>query len=179
MNKDIVIIYKEVGKKAELKKIKNELKIFENLIGGELEYMQYEDVIIIFKKNQKYLQPNIYVNTEFLSIGKSIRGNVIIACKENEYIKSLSKDQAIKYLQFLKRASFNYDNFDEKGRYIPKTKNYKAKNKNQFIINKEIEEDDIISVDNNSEQNVETKETLKMILGIQSIILKFIKNNTN
>ena len=43
---EIVVIYKEVGKKPELKKIQNELNTFKNLIGGELDYIQYKDITI-------------------------------------------------------------------------------------------------------------------------------------
>lgn len=178
-NEEIIIIYKKVGTDAEFRKIKNEQKTFEGLIGGELDYIPYEDITIIARKNREHLKPNIYINTEFLSIGSSIRGDVVIVCRENKNLKSLSKEQAIKYREFLKRASFNYDNFEEKGRYIPNTKQNSLNSKGKLIIEKEIGENDIVSpkVDNN--ECFEANETLKMILGIQSIILKFIKDNSN
>lgn len=44
---EIVVIYKEIGKKPELKKIQNELNAFKNLLGGELDYIQYKDITII------------------------------------------------------------------------------------------------------------------------------------
>lgn len=179
MNSEIIVIHQEVGKKAQLQKIKNEVCEFEKLIGGEIEIIPYDDVVIVCRKTRKNLKPNIYINTEFLSIGSSIRGDVIIVCRENETIKSLSKKQAMKYIEFLKRASFNYDNFDEKGRYIPKDKNNQFKNRGQLIIEKEIGKDDIVSPKNNKEQCFDTNETLKMILAIQSVILRFIKNNTD
>lgn len=171
-NNEIIIIYKKVGTDAELKKVQNEPKTFENLLGGELEYLPYEDITIIARKNRDNLKPNIYINTEFLSIGSSIRGDVIIALKkENDIFKSLTKEQAIKYVEFLKRASFNYNNFDEKGRYIPDNKNIMKRSK--LIIEKSISDNDVTNLNNTNE------ETLKMILGIQSVILNFIKNNTN
>ncbi len=178
-NEEIIIIYKKVGTDAEFRKIKNEQKTFEDLIGGELDYIPYEDITIVARKTREHLKPNIYINTEFLSIGSSIRGDIVIVCRENETFKSLTKEQAIKYREFLKRASFNYDNFDEKGRYIPNSKLNSLKSKGKFIIEKGIGENDIVSptIDNN--ECFETNETLKMILGIQSIILKFIKDNSN
>lgn len=178
-NEEIIIIYKKVGTDAEFKKITNKPKFFEDLIGGELDYIPYEDITIIAQKNREHLKPNIYINTEFLSIGSSVRGDVIVVCRENETFKSLSKKQATKYIEFLKRASFNYDNFDEKGRYIPKAKNNQFKNRGQLIIEKGIGKDDIVSPKDNKEQCFDTDETLKMILAIQSVILRFIKNNTN
>lgn len=178
-NEEIIIIYKKIGTDAEFRKIKNEQKSFKDLVGGELDYIPYEDITIIARKNREHLKPNIYINTEFLSIGSSIRGDVVIVCRENENLKSLSKEQAIKYREFLQRASFNYDNFDEKGRYILNSKQNSLKSKGKLIIEKGIGENDIVSTTIDNNECFETNETLKMILGIQSIILKFIKDNSN
>jgi len=65
---EIVVIYKEVGKKPELKKIQNELNVLKNLLDGELDYIQYKDITIIARKNRKRMQPNIYLNTTILNI---------------------------------------------------------------------------------------------------------------
>ena len=73
-------------------------------------------------------------------------------------------------LEFLKRSSFNYDNFDDIKKYIS---NNKLENKNQFIIEKTIVDNE---TSNNSNNN---SETLQMILAIQNAILKFIKNSEN
>ena len=91
-----------------------------------------------------------------------MRGNIAITCKENENFKSLNKEQVIKYLKFLKNASFNYNNT---------VKPKKINNKMPFI---ERNYYDNIEVDTNSNIN---DDILKMILGIQTIILKFIQNN--
>ena len=96
------------------------------------------------------------------SIGKTIRGNIAITCKENENFNSLNKEQVIKYLKFLKNASFNYNDTIK-----PK----RISNKMPFI---ERNYYDNIEVDTNSNIN---DDILKMILGIQAIILKFIQNN--
>lgn len=144
-------------------------------LDGEIQIIPYEDIVIICNKNRKHLKPNIYVNTKFLSIGETIRGNILIVCKENEKLKSLSKEQAIKYQKFLKNASFNYSNSNGNYKFIPKN-NY-LKNRGQLIIKKEIEDIDITKINNNLQINIETSEILKMILGIQAVILKFIKNN--
>lgn len=171
---EIVVIYKEVGKKPELKKIQNELNVLKNLIAGELDYIQYKDITIIARKNRKRMQPNIYLNTTILNIReRNIRGNIIVAGSKNGKIQSLTKEQAIKYRRFLQEESFNHNSIDNKNRHIPKT------NKNQFIIEKEIGDNDITTITEKSKQNADTNETLKMILEIQSIILKFIKKNEN
>lgn len=120
-------------------------------------------------KAQKNLQPNIYITKEFLSIGETIRGNIIIACKENNNFKTLSKEQVIKYTKFLKNASFHYDNIDENGRFIPP---------NTTNILRNIAKDKTLD-DTDEKPSTQNEEFLKMILGIQTVILKYIKNNIN
>lgn len=106
-------------------------------------------------------------------IDRNIRGNIIVTGSENEKFKSLTKKQAMQYQRFLQEESFNYNSFDNKNTYIPKT------NKSQFIIEKEIGDNDTTTITENAKQNADTNETLKMILAIQTIILKFIKKNGN
>ncbi len=178
-NNEIIVIYKEIGKNAKLKKIQNKKSAFENLIGGSIEYIPYENITIIAQKNRENLKPNIYINTEFLSIGKSIKGKIILTCIENKEFKSLSKQQIIEYMEFLKRVSFNYENFDKKYRYIPNIKNNNFKRKNNFTIKKEIDKDNMFLYQNSKKRYFDSEETLKMILGIQSFILNFLKNNTD
>lgn len=178
MSEYIVVIFKEVGKEPEFKRIENNVGELENLIGGELDYISYEDITIITRKNRENLKPNIYINTEFLGIGSTIRGNVVLVCIEDTTLKTLTRKQAVKYREVLIRASFNYDNFDEKGRYIPPKKDNKFKKRGQLVIEKGIGDDDIkASSSGDSLSTFNSDETLKMILGIQSVILQFIKNN--
>lgn len=94
---EIVVIYKAVGKKTELKKIKNDLSTFQNLLGNKLNYIQYKDITILAIKDMKrQLQPNIYLNTTMLNIReRNIRGNIIVTCIENGKFKSLTKEQAM------------------------------------------------------------------------------------
>ncbi len=117
MSNEIVIIYKEVGKKPELRKIQNELSAFQNLLGGELDYIQYRDITIIVRKDRKNLQPNIYLNTAMLNIRKrNIRGKVIVTCSKNGEFTSLSKEQAIQYQILLNEESFKYERGEQNGR---------------------------------------------------------------
>ena len=120
MSNEIVIIYKEVGKKLELRKIQNELSAFQNLLGGELDYIQYRDITIIVRKDRKNLQPNIYLNTAMLNIRKrNIRGKVIVTCSKNGEFTSLSKEQAIQYQILLNEESFKYERGEQNGRNKP------------------------------------------------------------
>ncbi len=167
MNSEIIVIHQEVGKKAQLQKIKNEVYEFKKLIGGEIEIIPYDDVVIICKKIRERLKPNIYITTKFLNIGETIRGNIIIVCIENGDFKSLTKEKAIKYMQFLKNASFNYNNVDENGKFISA---YNTKYLNLATKDKTLN-------DNNNISKNQNEEILRMILGIQTVILKYIKNN--
>lgn len=152
---NIIIIYKEVGKKPVLKKVKNNIETFEHLLGGEIEILQYENIQVICKKDRDKLLPNVYLNINFNKLNTSIRGNLIITNIYNNTFKSLTKNQAIKYGKLLIMESFNYKNFDNNYKYSNSTNNTKFTNENKLV---------------NSEK------TLNLILDIQRDILKFIKN---
>ena len=77
----------------------------------------------------------------------------------------------MKCIEFLKRSSFNYDNFNT----IRKYKTNKIRK--QLIVEKTIGDDDVTSTENNLSQNINNTETLQMILEIQNAILNFIKNS--
>lgn len=169
MKKDeIIIIYKEVGKNPELKKIKNNIQEFEHILGGETTCIPYENIIIVCKENRKNLQPNIYVNTKFLGLGETVRGNIIITTKNEQDFKTLNKEQIIENIRFLRNASFHYNNT-----IISKCKNkdfVRSFNCELTMNNKERDFDSI---------NIQNDETLNLILAIQTIILEFIKNKKN
>lgn len=80
-----------------------------NYLNGKFDVIPYNDIVILCNMNRKTLTPNIYINTKFLSVGETIRGNIIIVCQDNNNFKSLTKEQCIKYINFLKNASFNYN----------------------------------------------------------------------
>lgn len=178
-NNFLIIVYKEVGKEPEFKKVENKQEVLENLVGGKLDFIPYEEITIVAKKDRDNLKPNIFVNTNLLGINTSIKGTIFILCKENDNFKSVSKEQALKYRDFLIKASFKYDNFDENGRYISKRKRKKEKMRNR---NQNLERglnDTEVSTPMENTPNIELnfEETLQMILAIQTVILKFIKNH--
>lgn len=146
------------------------LKEYQN---GKVDVIPYEDISIICRQERKNLKPNIYINSKFLSVGESIRGNIIISCQNNNTFKSLTKKQAMQCLEFLKRSSFNYDNLN----IIRKYKTNKIKK--QLIAEKTIGDNETISTTNNLSQNINNTEILQMILAIQNAILNFIKNSQN
>ena len=97
-------MYKEVGKNPELKKIKNNLQEFEQILGGKIACIPYENIIIVCKENRKNLQPNIYINTKFLGLGETVRGNIIITAKDEQNFKTLRKEQVIENIRFLRNS---------------------------------------------------------------------------
>lgn len=136
MNEFLVGVYKEVGKQPDIIKIKNDKAYLEKLLDGEYINQDYDDYTILYKKDSEHLLPNIYIN-QYSKIGISLKGKVFAVSKdENGNFKSLNKDQAKRCITFFLRESFNYKNFDEHGRYIPRSKRkgnkkiFKNKNEN-------------------------------------------------
>lgn len=118
MNNTIIAIYKEVGKSPIFIKIENTIESFKNYLNDKIEFISYEDIYIICKKYRERLNPNIYINTSFGKFDCNIRGDILLVAKDTKGIKSLNKEQTIKYANFLIRESFNYKHFDEKGKYL-------------------------------------------------------------
>lgn len=140
MNEFLVGVYKEVGKTPDIVKIKNDKSYLERLLDGEYITQDYDDYTILYKKDSQNLLPNIYIN-QYSKIGISLKGKVFAVSKdENDNLKSLNKDQAKRCITFFLRESFNYKNFDEHGRYIPRSK--RKGNKKIFKNKKENTEQD-------------------------------------
>ena len=164
-NREIIVIYKEVGKEPDLAKIRNTKESFEKLIGGEMEIIPYADIEIICRKNRKNLKPNIYLNVTPLRVDFSIRGNVVIARKEENQYKTLTKKQVFKYVKLLKEESFGNKEILQTRKYTNNNNNIKVKEEMEKIVS--------------SADEYNAEEVLKMILGIQNIILQFIKENAD
>ena len=204
MNNSIVIIYKEVGKDPIFRKVENSVKSFETILGGEIEVIPYDDIVIICRKNRDSLKANIYIN----NIGFSIRGNIILVKKVDNKFVSLNREQAIKYAVFITQQSFNYKHFDENGKYLTnkelkrryrekKIKENENKEKAQSVQNdtkqkdNEMSKDEVIQAIANipgvtlvkqetqnstsDDDDFNVNDTLKLILEIQCSILTFIR----
>lgn len=128
-------------------------------LNGQIEEIVYRDIVIVCKKYRDNLKPNISISKN-LNIPETIRGNLFIVCKSNNEFKSVSKAQAVEYVLFLKKSSFHYDNLEVSNLDMLKEMNIPLK-----------------IVKQNSKK--ENDETLKMILGIQAVILKFIDGMKN
>lgn len=131
MSEYLVGIYKEIGKKPDIVKIKNQKEYLEKLLDGEYLTQDYDDYTILYKKNADNLLPNIYVD-QYSKIGISLRGKVFAVGKDEKgNLISLNKDQARRCITFFLKKSFNYKNCDEYGRPLPR----KKKNKKIFKNN--------------------------------------------
>lgn len=128
-------------------------------MNGEIEEIVYRDIVIVCKKNRDNLKPNIAI-TKDLKIPETIKGNLFIVCKSDNEFKSVSKEQAIEYVFFLDNSKFHYDNTEVNSLDVFKNINIPLKFEKQ----------------NSKKAN---DETLKMILGIQAVILKFIDSMKN
>ncbi len=160
-------MYKKVGKNPELKKIKNNIQEFEQILKGKITCIPYENIIIVCKESRKNLQPNIYINTKFLGLGETIRGDIIITARNEENFKTLSKEQVIENIKFLQNASFHYNNTINRLKHKDFVKSFKR----ELAIN-----DKGRTFDNAQTQN---NEILTLIYTIQTIILDFINNTKN
>lgn len=147
MNKFLVGVYKEVGKEPELKKVKNTFEDIKQIIGGEIESIKYEDFIILYKKNSNNLKPNIWINTGFLKIGTTIRGNLFVVGKDKKgNFISLNKNQFLKCIKLLINESFNYKTNSKSGRYINKRNLNQYKTKENKLSNNDISKELILKI---------------------------------
>lgn len=137
MGEYLVGVYKEVGKPPDIVKIKNDKSYLEKLLDGEYANQDYDDYTILYKKDSENLLANVYVD-QYSKIGISLKGKIFAVAKdENGNFKSLNKEQAKKCITFFLREAFNYKNFDENGKYIPRSK---RKNKNIFKNKNQVQE---------------------------------------
>lgn len=187
MSKEFLVgVYKEVGKNPDIIKIKNQKDYLEKLVDGEYTTLEYDDYVIIYKKKSDNLLANVYVD-RYSKIGISIKGKLFVIGKDEKgNFISLNKDQFLRCTKFLVQESFNYKNFDEQGRYIPKSKRNAKKrfnNQNNLIkdrsnLNENIKSDINKQTLTNDVQidKLSDEQTLKMILKILFTLLEFVKD---
>ncbi len=154
-NEFLVGVYKEVGKPPDIVKIKNDKAYLEKLLDGEYTNIDYDYYTILYKKQSENLLANIYVD-QYSKIGMSLKGKIFAVGKdENGNLKSLNKDQAKRCITFFLRESFNYKNFDEHGRYIPRRKRKDKK----IFTNKKKNTETTNSLEQKQEQTTQGKPT--------------------
>lgn len=182
MSEYLVGVYKEVGKSPNIVKIKNQKDYLEKLLDGECTNIDYDDYTILYKKQSDNLLANIYVD-QYSKIGVSLKGKIFAVSKDEKgNIKSLNKDQVKRCITFFLRESFNYRNFDEHGRYIPRAK---RKGNKKIFNNKKQNTEPSKQTQNTMQENstnitlptiqLSEEQTLNMILKVVFIILDFVK----
>lgn len=181
MNKKIVVLYKKTGKAPIIKIITDMFEIKKMIVQGNLDMVRYENCIIVCNKRNKNQNtiPNIVLDF------KHISGDLFLI-GYNPKIKdfrSLNKDEIKFYRDVLDRKSFQYDKYKkwlEKCTFkIAKSvtnndfEKYQKFHKDLALkLNNELE----IVEENSSTSFLHTEKTLEMILSIQAMILKYIKN---
>ena len=131
MSEFVIGVYKEVGKEPDLKKVKNTKEDLEQLVGGEIATVKYDDYVIIYKKDSDSMLGNVCLDVKGYGLDLSLKGTIFVVNQdENGEFKSLNKQQALKSTGILIRKSFNYKNFDEKGRYLTKSQRRKRNKQN-------------------------------------------------
>ena len=155
MEQYLIGIYKDPRNKPDVIKINNQKEYLEKLLDGEFTTIDYDDYVILYKKDNERLLPNIYVD-QYSKIGVTLRGKVFAVNKdENGNFKSLNKEQAKKCITFFLKKAFNNKNFDDNGKYISKSKNKRMK---QIFKNKSNEKQIDGSDTTQETQNQEIKE---------------------
>ena len=124
----------------------------------------HQDEINLVLFNGFYALIRRWINTGFLKIGTTIRGNVFVIGKDKKgNFISLNKSQFLKCIKLLINESFNYKTNNKKTKYIDK-RNYNQ-NLNQYKVQ-----------ENKLSNNDISKE---LILKILFTILDFVKNKMN
>lgn len=109
-NKKIRILYKEVGKEPQIMFIDNTLEAKQKLVGGLIEVVPYDDVLIICNEEGKILNmpPNLVFEYDYIA------GNCFVIGDDykNADFKSLTDEEILKYREDLKKSSFNFKQYE-------------------------------------------------------------------
>ena len=174
MNKKIVVLYKKTGTAPVIKIITNLFEIKKMIIQGNLEMVRYENCIIVCnnKEFQKNKIPNIVLDLRHISGDCFLIGY-------NPKIKdfrSLTQKEIEFYKDSLDRKSFQYDKYKN---WLDKCAVSTLRKNNYFEQNQACEKNPVEKLNNdfeNNEENQNVSKMLDMILNIQAVILKCIKN---
>ena len=104
------ILFKEVGKPCEVKEIENKLEAMQELVGGLIEVVPFDDVLLICNEEGKLmdLEPNLLFDFDYIAGNCFLVGDDF----ENGDFKSLTDDEIAKY-----EIELNKHNFLNKGEF--------------------------------------------------------------
>ena len=126
-NKKIRILYKEVGKEPQIMFIENTLEAKQKLVGGLIEVVPYEDVLIICNEEGKLLNmpPNLVFEYDYIA------GNCFVIGDDykNADFKSLTDEEILKYREDLKKYSFKFKQYERTQERLHSSKKKEEKEK--------------------------------------------------
>ena len=126
-NKKIRILYKEVGKEPQIMFIDNTLEAKQKLVGGLIEVVPYEDVLIICNEEGKLLNmpPNLVFEYDYIA------GNCFVIGDDykNADFKSLTDEEILRYREDLKKRSFNFKQYERTQESLHSSKKKEEKEK--------------------------------------------------
>lgn len=126
-NKKIRILYKEIGKEPQIMFIENTLEAKQKLVGGLIEVVPYEDVLIICNEEGKLLNmpPNLVFEYDYIA------GNCFVIGDDykNADFKSLTDEEILKYREDLKKRSFNFKQYERTQERLHSSKKKEEKEK--------------------------------------------------
>ena len=126
-NKKIRILYKEVGKEPQIMFIENTLEAKQKLVGGLIEVVPYEDVLIICNEEGKLLNmpPNLVFEYDYIA------GNCFVIGDDykNADFKSLTDEEILRYREDLKKRSFNFKQYERTQERLHSSKKKEEKEK--------------------------------------------------
>lgn len=126
-NKKIRILYKEVGKEPQIMFIENTLEEKQKLVGGLIEVVPYENVLIICNEEGKILNmpPNLVFEYDYIA------GNCFVIGDDykNADFKSLTDEEILKYREDLKKRSFNFKQYERTQERLHSSKKKEEKEK--------------------------------------------------
>ena len=126
-NKKIRILYKEVGKEPQIMFIENTLEAKQKLVGGLIEVVPYEDVLIICNEEGKLLNmpPNLVFEYDYIA------GNCFVIGDDykNADFKSLTDEEILRYREELRKRSFNFKQYERTQERLHSSKKKEEKEK--------------------------------------------------
>lgn len=107
--KQLKVLYKKVGGPLEVKLIDDTLEAKQELVGGLIEVVPYEDALIICNEEGKLLNypPNLVFDYDYIAGDLFVIGDDY----ENACFKSLTDKQIDFYKKDLAKRAFNYEEY--------------------------------------------------------------------
>lgn len=176
MNKKIVVLYKKTGQAPVLKIITDMYEIKKMIVQGNLNMVKYENYIIVC--NNKNIEQNQIPN--IILDFKHIAGDFFLIGYDEKAkdFRSLSKDETTFYADALDRKSFQYENYKK---WLKKCCLVaENSNKTDYIAHKITIQKPTREIGENEESETTSsysEKMLEMILSIQAIILRYLKNS--